>query len=87
MQCCDKGSFAQCVLWLVQAECIANNPIAAGQERYQQMVTQLLTMGFERSKAQKALLVAHEEGLAGDRTLLRAVECLTQPQDSAALLC
>ena len=42
------------------------------------MLTQLLSMGFERRRADEALLKASRQGAEGDGTLLRAVECLTQ---------
>ena len=71
----------------VQADVVVRNPVVAGQQRFQEMVSKLLLMGFERPEVQKALLVAHREGVGGgDATLLRAVECLTQSRDSAALL-
>ena len=62
------------------------NPVAASQQRFQQMVAQLLAMGFDRSKACQALLKAHTEGAFGDSTLVKAVDCLTQAQNSASLL-
>ena len=71
---------------LVQACHTPANPVAAGQQRFQQMVAQLLAMGFDRSQACQALLKAHTEGAVGDSTLLKAIECLTQAQDSAIML-
>ena len=78
----------QSVLYMAaQADVVVSNPVVAGQQRFQEMVCKLLLMGFERPEVHKALLVAHREGLdGGDATLLRAVECLTQSRDSAALL-
>ncbi len=53
--------------------------MVAGQQRFQEMVSKLLLMGFERPEVHKALLKAHREGTEGaDATMLRAVECLTQ---------
>ncbi len=58
---------------------MASNPVVAGQQRFQEMVSKLLLMGFERPEVQRALLKAHREGVEGaDATLLRAVECLTR---------
>lgn len=71
---------------LVQACHAPANPVAEGQQRFQQMVAQLLAMGFDRSKACQALLKAHTEGAVGDSTLVKAIECLTQAQDSAIML-
>ena len=52
--------------------------MAAGRQRYEQLLTQLLSMGFERHGAHEALLKASRQGVEGDCTLLKAVECLTQ---------
>lgn len=54
--------------------------MVAGRQRYEQLLTQLLSMGFERRRADEALLKASRQdpGKEGDSTLLRAVECLTQ---------
>ena len=63
---------------LAQASGSLDNPVAAGQHRFEQMLAQLLSMGFERRGAHEALLKAYRQGMEGDGTLLRAVECLTQ---------
>ena len=61
------------------AAAMVSNPVVAGQQRFQEMVSKMLLMGFQRPEVQKALLMAHREGLKGDdATLLRAIECLTQ---------
>ena len=65
-------------LLLAQASDSLENPVAAGQQRFEQMLTQLLGMGFERHGAHEALLKAYRQGAKGDGTLLRAVDCLTQ---------
>lgn len=76
-----------CFTQVVQADVVVHNPVVAGQQRFQEMVCKLLLMGFEKPEVQKALLVAHREGVdGGEATLLRAVECLTQSRDSAVLL-
>lgn len=68
-----------CTVMSAQAGAMQSNPVVAGQQRFQEMVSKMLLMGFQRPEVQKALLVAHREGLKGDdATLLRAIECLTQ---------
>ena len=72
---------------VVQADVVVHNPVVAGQQRFQEMVSKLLLMGFERPQVQKALLLAHREGAgSSDAILLRAVECLTQSHDLAVSL-
>ena len=63
---------------LAQAGGSLDNPVAAARQRYEQLLTQLLGMGFERHRADEALLKSYRPGKEGDGTLLRAVECLTQ---------
>ena len=79
---CSPALASMCMtgLLLAQVGGSLDNPVAAGRQRYEQLLSQLLSMGFERRGAHEALLKASRQGPGkeGDGTLLRAVECLTQ---------
>ena len=77
---CSPALASMCMTGLLLAQVCGSldNPVAAGRQRFEQMLTQLLGMGFERHGAREALLKAHRQGVEGDGTLQRAVECLTQ---------
>ena len=77
---CSPALASMCMtgLLLAQVGGSLGNSLAAGRQRYEQLLTQLLSMGFERRGAREALQKAYRPGKEGDGTLLRAVECLTQ---------